>query len=143
MKITLSPGSEEELILRCPDPDAPHIRALLALLGGAQRKIPARDGDQLRLLAPADVLYAEAVERHTFLYTQDAVFETPLTLAALEQLSLLRCAKSAVVRVDAIAALQSKGDGRILATLKNGEQLYISRRYAAALRRALLGTPSA
>ena len=142
MKLTLARADEDELILRCRDPDAPHIRALLALLGSTQRSIPARDGDQLRLLSPADVLYAEAVERHTFLYTQDAVYETPLTLAALEQLSLLRCAKSAVVRVSAIAALQSKGDGRILATLQNGEQLYISRRYAAALRRALSGTPS-
>ena len=122
MKLTLMHADEDELILRCRDPDAPHIRALLALLGGAQRRIPARDGAQLRLLAPADVLYAEAVERHTFLYTRDAVYETPLTLAELEQLSLLRCAKSAVVRMNAIAALQSKGDGRILATLQNGEQ---------------------
>lgn len=139
MKLTLTKADEDELILRCRDPNAPHIRALLLLLGGAQRRIPARDGSRLRLLAPAEILYGEAVERHTFLYTQDAVYETPLTLSELEQHSLLRCAKSAVVRVDAIRSLQSRTDGRILATLSNGEQLYISRRYAAALRRALTG----
>lgn len=106
MKLTLTRADEDELILRCRDPDAPHIRALLALLGGAQRRIPARDGTQLRLLAPADVLYAEAVERHTFLYTRDAVYETPLTLAELEQLSLLSLLEMLLVSF-AIAALQS------------------------------------
>ena len=33
MKLTLTRADEDELILRCRDPDAPHIRALLALLG--------------------------------------------------------------------------------------------------------------
>ena len=140
MKLTLTQSDEDELILRCRDPNAPHIRALLSLLSSAQRKIPVRDSTQRRLLTPSEVLYGEVVERHTFLYTADAVYETALTLSELEAFSLLRCGKSTVVRVDAIAALQSKGDGRILATLQNGEQLYISRRYAAALRRALTGS---
>ena len=138
MKITLSPGSEEELILRCPDPDAPHIRALLSLLGGAQRRIPARSGDVLHLLSPADVLYAESVDRSVFLYTTDCVYSTPLSLSELEAYALVRCAKAMVVRIGAIRSLQSRANGRILATLVNGEQILISRRYAAALRAMLL-----
>ncbi|MGN0996952.1 MAG: LytTR family DNA-binding domain-containing protein [Candidatus Ventricola sp.] len=137
MKITVCPGAEEELIVRCPDPDAPNIRALMRLLGDAQRRIPARLEQQLCFLSPADILYAECVDRSVFLYTADQVYATPLTLAQLEDDALVRCAKSMVVRIGAIRALRSQTDGRILATLTNGEQLYISRRYAAALRRAL------
>lgn len=90
MRLTIERGSEEELILRCPDPDAPHIRALLRLLGDAGRRIPARSETELCFLSPADVLYAEYVERGVFLYTADCVYTTPLSLAELEQEGLLR-----------------------------------------------------
>ena len=138
MRLTIERGSEEELILRCPDPDAPHIRALLRLLGDAGRRIPARSETELCFLSPADVLYAEYVERGVFLYTADCVYTTPLSLAELEQEGLLRCAKSMAVRIGAIRSLQSRANGRILATLQNGEQALSSRHYAAALKRALL-----
>ena len=138
MRLTIERGSEEELILRCPDPDAPHIRALLRLLGDAGRRILARSETELCFLSPADVLYAEYVERGVFLYTADCVYTTPLSLAELEQEGLLRCAKSMAVRIGAIRRLQSRANGRILATLQNGEQVLISRHYAAALKRALL-----
>lgn len=138
MKLTIQPGSEEELILRCPDPDAPHIRAMIRLLGDMQRRIPARTETELCFLSPADVLYAEYVDRGVFLYTVDCVYSTPLSLADLEREGLLRCAKSMAVRIGAIRSLQSRANGRILATLQNGEQVLISRRYAAALRRELL-----
>ena len=73
-----------------------------------------------------------------FLYTADCVYATPLSLAELEQEGLLRCAKSMAVRIWAIRSLQSRENGRILATRQNGEQVLISRHYAAALKRALL-----
>ena len=138
MRLTMERGSEEELILRCPDPDAPHIRALLRLLGDTRRRIPARSETELCFLSPAEVLYAEYVERGVFLYTADCVYSTPLSLAELEQEGLLRCAKSMAVRIGAIRSLQSRANGRILATLQNGEQVLISRHYAAALKQALL-----
>ena len=138
MKLTIQPGSEEELILRCPDPDAPHIRTLLRVLGDMQRRIPARTETELCFLSPADVLYAEYVERGVFLYTAQNVYSTPLSLAELEREGLFRCAKSMAVRIGAIRSLQSRANGRILATLQNGEQVLISRHYAAALRSALL-----
>ena len=142
MKLTIQLDSEEELILRCPDPDAPHIRTLLRtllrMLGDMQRRIPARTETELCFLSPADVLYAEYVERGVFLYTAQSVYSTPLSLAELEREGLFRCAKSMAVRIGAIRSLQSRANGRILATLQNGEQVLISRHYAAALRSALL-----
>ena len=140
IKLTIIQADEDEMILRCRDPDAPHIRSLLALLGHAGQGIPARKGEQLVFVPPREVLYAETVERRCFLYTADSVYETALPLAELERRGLFRCSKSMAVRIAAIRMLKSQTDGRILATLDSGEHLYISRRYAAALRRALLGT---
>ena len=99
MKLTIQLDSEEELILRCPDPDAPHIRTLLRVLGDMQRRIPARTETELCFLSPADVLYAEYVERGVFLYTAQNVYSTPLSLAELEREGLFRCAKSMAVRI--------------------------------------------
>lgn len=138
IRMTIVQSQEDELILRCRDPNAPHIRELLAVLGNAGQGIPARAEEQTVIVAPSEVLYAETVERRNFLYTARSVFETALSLADLEQRGLFRCAKSMAVRIDAIRTMKSQTDGRIMATLNNGEQLYISRRYAAALRRVLL-----
>lgn len=144
MRLTIESGDEEELILRCPDPDAPHIRALLRMLGDMQRRLPARTETELCFLSPSDVLYAEYIDRGVFLYTAESVYATPLSLTELEAEGLFRCAKSMAVRIGAIRSLKSRANGRILATLHNGEQVLISRRYAAALRRALLsGSASA
>ena len=139
LHITVEQAGEESLILRCPDPNAPHIRALLALLRDADKRIPARSQDAHCFLHPADVLYAEYVDRSVFLYTCDSVLTTPLSLSELESLScaFVRCAKAMVVRLGAIPHLKSRAGGRILATLQNGEQILISRHYAAALRSAL------
>ena len=138
MKLTIVQSQEDELILRCRDPNAPYIRKLLALLENAEHGIPARAEEKTVIVAPSEVLYAETVERRNFLYTVHTVYETALSLSELEKRGLFRCAKSMAVRIDAIRMLKSQTDGRILATLNNGEQLYISRRYAAALRRVLL-----
>lgn len=137
IRMTIVQSQEDELILRCRDPNTPHIRELLAVLGNTGQGIPARAEEQMVIVAPSEVLYAETVERRNFLYTARSVYETALSLAELEQRGLFRCAKSMVVRIDAIRTLKSQTDGRIMATLNNGEQLYISRRYAAALRRVL------
>lgn len=139
LRITVEQAEEESLVLRCPDPDAPHIRALLSLLRDADKRIPARSQDAQCFLHPGDVLYAEYVDRNVFLYTRDSVLTTPLSLAELEALShaFVRCAKAMVVRLGAITYLKSMAGGRILATLQNGEQILISRHYASALRSAL------
>lgn len=73
-----------------------------------------------------------------FLYTAAEMYQTALGLGMLESrwehLGLFRCAKSALVNLNAIRALRSLGGNRIEATLKNGEKIVVSRRYAPLLR---------
>lgn len=103
-----------------------------------QRRIPARTEAELCFPSPADVRYAEYVRRGVFLYAAEEVYATPLSLSDLEREGLFRCAESMAVRIGAICSLKSRANCRILATLQNGEQVLISRRCAAALKRALL-----
>lgn len=58
MKVTLeqAAGAAKEIIVRFADLDD-EVRAVLDMLGQAERRLYARDGDAVRLLDPADVLY--------------------------------------------------------------------------------------
>ena len=56
-----------------------------------------------------------------------------------EERGLFRCAKSMVINIYKIRYLRSEPGNRIRATMDNGEQVMISRKYAKRLRRILKG----
>lgn len=130
---------EPELILRCPDAHAPQIQELLKLLTRTESRIPAQQHDDRLLLSPQEILYGEFVGRTVFLYTNEAVYPTSLSLKQLEAdyYNFFRCSKSMIVNLNCIHRLKSQVGGRILTTLSNGEKLLISRHYAGSLRQRL------
>ena len=138
MKVTIqeAPGAQTELIIRC-DRATEEVRRLAAMLDG--RRVPARSGDTVLLLEPAKILYCEYVDGGVFAYTAEGVYPARLTLTELERdHGFFRCSKTMVVNLRAIDALKSGDCGRVIATVRSGEKLIISRRYAAALRDELL-----
>ena len=144
MKVTLqqAQGAAKEIIVRFDRMDD-EVRAVLDLLSHAGRRVYARDGDTVRMLDPADVLYFESVDEHTFAYTAAGVYGVPQSLTALADQyapqGFFRCSKSMAVNLRLIVALASGANGRIVASLQNGERLLVSRRYAKALRERLKG----
>ncbi len=141
MKITVQQEAvaETEIIIRCADPAAEEISSLLQLVEGRQKRLPVRQADGQALLDAQEVLYGEFVGRHVFLYTDQEVFPTSVSLQDLAEQypGFVRCSKSMVVNLQAIRKLRSELSGRILASLRNGEDILISRHYAAMLRRTL------
>ena len=75
----------------------------------------------------ADVLYAETVDRKTFIYTADDVFRTELTLSQLEEVlntvNFFRCSKSMIINIDKVHKLRSLASNRIDATMQGGISL--------------------
>lgn len=142
MKITIDQqdGAENEIILRCASLDGEMLRVLALLRAQDQRLCAWRDGE-LALLTPEDVLYAESVEDKTFLYCENQVCRTPLTLGELElrcrELGYCRVSRTMVANLRRVASLRSLPAGRIECTMQNGERLIASRRYAPLLREQL------
>ena len=143
MKITVQeePGLlEAEVVIRCPPGDPSAARLLSALNREASGKLTGwRDG-QAYPLERRDVLYAEAVDKRTYLYTAGEVFETSLRLYELEEAlgpEFLRASKSAVVNFDGVRSLRPDLGGRLRLTMSNGEDIYVSRRYALAVKEKL------
>lgn len=101
-----------------------------------------KDGQQF-VIRPHSVVYLESVDGITYLYTENEVYKTGLTLmgaeAAYVEEGYFRCSKSMVINLYRIEKLKSMPGNRIDATMDNGEHVVISRRYAKELRNILKG----
>ena len=106
-----------------------------------ERIIGSSEG-QAHTIALEQILYIEAVEKKTFLYTPGNVYETDKKLYELESLldekTFFRCSKSVIVNLNKITKLKPEVTRNILATLTNGEVVVISRRNVKQLK-ALIG----
>lgn len=143
MKITIDlipDKPDTEITVSCGSL-TPEIEKLLATLRILDRQLTVRDEDSVHLLDLNDIIYIEAVERSTFVYTAGKVYESDFRLYELEhQLSdsgFFRISKSCLVRLRKIRSLRSDIDRRIRITMDNGEQLIASRMYADELRQKL------
>jgi len=140
MKVEIQTGCDDtSVVIRCPQ-TSPEIEAMAAKLRGDARLQGTREG-VTHLIAPADVLYFESVDKRTFIYTADAVYETPLRLYEIEDritgADFFRSSKAQIVNIAKITALVPDFGGRLVAYLPNDERLIISRHYAKQLKERL------
>ena len=105
------------------------------------KKLQAKKDNELHFINSFDVLYFESVDNRTFLYTEDDVLEVKQRLYELEVIlsdkDFIRISKSQIVNINKIKSLKPELNRTILATMCNGEQLYISRKYVQAIRNML------
>ncbi|MBO5378173.1 MAG: LytTR family transcriptional regulator DNA-binding domain-containing protein [Ruminiclostridium sp.] len=96
---------------------------------------------QIHSLNIRDILYIESVDRKTFCYTYSEVYESNLKLYEIEEkyqfTDMMRISKSTIVNLKKIDSLKPDFGGKILATMENGEKLYISRQYSPLLKEKL------
>ncbi len=143
MKIAINerPGTRGiEVTIVCGKVDQ-QVLDIVARLRMLDRKVTGSAHGSTHVINAEDILYVESVDKHTFFYTADAVFETPLRLyemaERLEGCDFLRVAKGCVVNFRRIASLRPDLNGRLMATMENGEKVVISRQYAPDVRRKL------
>lgn len=117
------------------------VEKLVALLRMVNMQIGVRQGEETYLLDADKILYIETVDRRTFVYTEKDTYESELKLYEIEQELLahdfLRISKQTVVNIRSIKSLRADIDRKIRVTLKNGEQIVVSRLYSDELRRKL------
>ena len=143
MKITIDeqPDAQDiEVAIVCRKADR-QVLDIVARLRIFDCKVTGSAGGGTRIVSAEDVLYVESVDKRTFIYTADEVLETSLRLYEMEErladCDFLRVAKGCVVNFRKIASLRPDLNGRIVATMDNGEQVVVSRQYAPDVRRKL------
>lgn len=119
----------------------PEIEKMLATLRILDRQLMATKGEETYLLDVSKVIYLESVDRKTFVYTGENVYESSLKLYELEQqldeCGFFRASKSCLVQLKYIKSLKADINRRIRVTLENGEQIIVSRQYAEELKKKL------
>ena len=143
MKIIINESSgieETEIVINCRKTDEQILR-ICAGLRAFDRKITGLYEEQTFLLNAADILYIETVDRKTFLYATDKVYETPLKLYELEERlapdDFIRASKSCILNFGKVRSLRADFGGRLLCTLDNGEVITVSRQYTTVIKQKL------
>lgn len=129
-----------EVTIRCPKAEGEALRVLTLLSEDRRKLAGVREGETF-LLDAVDVLYIDTVDRRTFLYTKDAVYESSLRLyellERLECRDFLRAGKSSILNLRQVQSLRPEFGGRLRCTMTNGEVLFVSRQYVPAVKSRL------
>ena len=131
---------EPEIIINCRKADN-DVSRILAMLRIFDHKLTGTRENQTYFIDVLKILYIETVDKKSFLYTTDFVYETPLKLYELEERlessGFFRAGKSTVINFNQIQSLKPDLYGRFQVTLNNGEKLFVSRQYAVTIKKLL------
>ena len=119
----------------------PEVEKIISLMRMMDMQIAVKKGDETVLLDVGDILYIEAVERNTFIYTEKETYESALKLYEFEQQlsekDFIRISKQSILNLRKVKSLRSDINRKIRVTLQNDEQIIVSRMYSDELRKRL------
>lgn len=131
---------ETEITISC-NQLTDEIENIMATLRIMNQQMLVHKDEENHLLDVSCISYIEALERKTFVYTEDEVFESKLKLYEMEEKlcrsGFFRISKSCLVNLKYIKTIRNDVERRLRLTLKNGEQVMVSRQYAEEIKRRL------
>ncbi|MHC5228285.1 LytTR family DNA-binding domain-containing protein [Enterococcus sp. LJL99] len=143
MKVTIQivePQEEEKIDLYVHQMDEQLIKMITAVQK-KEETLLGSIGEKIFRVEQTDVLYFETVDKKTFMYLKESVYEMKERLYQLEERfehsDFLRVSKSVIVNIRKIQVIYPTLSGRFEVVLENGEKLSISRNYVADLKRKL------
>ena len=133
-------GDREQVLIRCRAVTE-EVREIEAFVKSRQGSLSGQLDAKRYEVPIAELYYIESVDKKTFIYTEKNVSTTDKRLYELEEIldnkDFFRCSKSMIVHLNKVVSLKPEITRNIRATLKNGEVILISRRYAADLKKLL------
>lgn len=143
MKITINVDekiNETKIEIHCKQL-TPDIEKILATLRMLNQQMMVTKEEENYLLDVAKIVYIEAIDRTTFVYTADSLYESKLKLYEMEERlcesGFFRISKSCLVNLRYIKSLRNDVERKLRLTLENGEQIMVSRQYADEIKRRL------
>ena len=132
----------EEVEIRCHEVND-SVREIVSFVKSRQGQLSGTlEGGQYEIPL-TDILYIESVDNRTFLYTAKNAYETKQKLYELEDIlrprGFLRVSKACILNLMKIKHIKPSLNSRFSAVLTNGEEVIISRKYVADLKKTLKG----
>ena len=132
--------SDVSVLIKAPE-ISQDIEKIISMMRMINMQLAVKKEDETYLLDIDKILYIEAVERNTFVYTKDATYQSDLKLYEIEQQLLeqnfIRISKQSILNLRKIKSLKADINRKIRVTLVNDEQVIVSRMYAEELRKRI------
>ncbi len=114
---------------------------IMATLRMLNQQLMVTKEDETYILDVSKIMYIEAIDRKTFVYTIEDIYESKLKLYEMEERlvnsGFIRISKSCLVQIRHIKSLKNDINRKLRLTLENGEQILVSRQYADEIKRKL------
>ena len=143
MKITITTDdqcTETEVSVKC-NRVSDDIEKLLAAIRMLDMKLTGRKDGRQYILEAADIIYIDSTDKHTFLYTQNDIYESTFRLYELEaklaDKDFLRAGKNCIFNINRVLSIEPDMDRRLILTMEKGIKLIVSRQYSAAVKQKL------
>ncbi|MBO5165322.1 MAG: LytTR family transcriptional regulator DNA-binding domain-containing protein [Lachnospiraceae bacterium] len=131
---------DTEILISC-NRLTPEIEKILATLRILNQQMMVTKQEETYILDVSKIIYIEAMERKTFVYTKDEYYESKLKLYEMEerlmQCGFFRVSKSCLVQLHNIKSIKNDIDRKLRLTLESGEQIMVSRQYAEEIKKRL------
>lgn len=119
----------------------PIINKALSILEAEELSLIGEDDGTLYKVSYSVILYIEVVDKKSFIYTKQSVYQSSEKLYQLEDkmnsFGFIRVSKSMLLNSEAIQAIAPMLSGRFEALLVNDERVAISRKYVPDLKKGL------
>lgn len=143
MKVQIEESTEytdTEIIIRCREVND-HVAKIVSLVRSYDKKITGTADGDTHILDIESILYIDTVDKKTFLYLENQVYETSFKLYELEERlggsDFFRASKSAIINFNQIVSLRPDFGGRMLVQMSNGEKLNVSRQFVPTIKKKL------
>ena len=134
--------SEIEITIKYPQEDR-QVNRIIDFLQSLDMQIRCDIDNTERMVNIVDIFYIESVEKKTFVYLESAVYHTDFRLYQLKdklhEYGFVQISKSCILNINALESIKPLFNSRMEATLKNGEKVYINRKYLNDVKKALRG----
>lgn len=131
---------EIEVIINCTAEDE-NVQRIVSALDALDTRLRCRRQGEHFQIALNDILYIESVDRKTFLYTEQQIYETDKRLYELEDhlknRSFFRVSKAVIINLKRTRSIRPEIGARLLLTMDNGERIIVSRQYAGNIKTVL------
>lgn len=133
-------NNEIEIIINCKTIDDTVVK-LISKLKEEDNVVTGSKNGRVYVIKLDSILYFESVDKRTYIYTKDDVYECNLRLYEVEEKfgsrHFFRASKSTVINITKISVINPVIGGRIEVLLENKEKLIVSRQYVPVLKAKL------
>lgn len=133
-------NNEIEIVINCKTIDDSIVK-IVEKIKEEENVITGIKDSKVHIIKLENVLYFESVDKRTFVYTKEDVYESNLRLYQVEEkfstYHFFRASKSTIINISKISVINPIIGGRVEVLLENKEKLIVSRQYVPILKAKL------